>query len=315
MGRVRRLNGEGNQSKSSGDCLVRDYVDFLCRHRGLRPESARNHEKTCERLLTFLGEYGFPDLTALQPEAIHHFLIFLGTRYARKTLSSQCADLRGFLKYLYRHGVTPTDLSPVVVAPRVYKHEGCPRFLTRAEIEAVLRHIDRTSAVGRRTYAMVLLLAVYGLRAGEVVRLRLEAIDWRQQQLHIRQRKAGNTTVYPLDPAVAEAILSYLKQDRPASKHREIFLSSHPPFGPFTTSGALYYQARRHIAKAGIQVERPGTHVFRYSCAQRLFEQGMPLKTIADFLGHGDLESTRRYTKIAFEQLREVALGDGEAVL
>jgi integrase len=179
----------------------------------------------------------------------------------------------------------------------------------------VLAVIDRESALGRRDYAMVLLLAVYGLRASEVVRLRLDAIDWRKQQLHVRTRKAGNSTVYPLDAAVGTAIMSYLESGRPASEHREVFLSSRSPFKPFTTSGALSHHTRKYMAKVGIGIERPGTHVFRYSCAQRLFEQGMPLKVIGDFLGHGNPESTRRYTKIAFDRLREVALGDGEDVL
>ncbi len=315
MDQVQSSAGDRVQHRWSSEAIVQDYIEFLCRHRGLSADSARNHERRCQLLLQFLGDRGVTDLAALQPVEIHEFLISLGGRYARTTLSSACAELRGFLKHLYRRGVTSRDLSPSVVSPRIYKHEACPRFLTRAQIDAVLAVIDRQSAKGRRDYAMVLLLAVYGLRANEVVRLRLDAIDWRKQQFHVRKRKAGNSTVYPLSAEVGEAVLSYLESGRPLSEHREIFLSSLKPFQPFTTSAALSYQTRQCIAKAGIRIERPGTHIFRYSCAQRLFEQGMPLKTIGDFLGHGNLESTRRYTKIAFDQLRDVALGDGEDVL
>jgi len=187
--------------------------------------------------------------------------------------------------------------------------------LDRAEIKAVLAVIDRSTIVGLRNYAMMLLLATYGLRASEVTRLRLDAIDWRNQRLHINKRKAGNSSTYPLDAQVGEAILTYLEHGRPKIKHREVFLSSVRPFGPFRTGAIVSTQARNYIAKAGIHLERSGSHIFRYSCAQRLFEQDVPLKTIGDFLGHSNSDSTRRYTKIAFDQLRDVALGDGEDVL
>ena len=162
---------------------------------------------------------------------------------------------------------------------------------------------------------MLLLLAIYGLRGIEVRRLRLDDIDWRQQQLHIRRRKAGNSTTYPLDSAVGEAIVAYLRNERPDSPHRQVFLSSLPPFAPLLTTAPLSRTVRTCLAAAGIRVERAGTHTFRYSCAQRLMEQQVPLKTIGDFLGHLDPDSTHRYLKIALRQLRDIALGDGEDVL
>jgi integrase len=153
------------------------------------------------------------------------------------------------------------------------------------------------------------------MRGIEVRRLRLDDIDWRQQQLHIRRRKAGNSTTYPLEPAVGEAIVDYLRNERPISPFREVFLSRMPPFAPLLTTAALSRTVRMYLAAAGIRVERPGTHTFRYSCAQRLLEQKMPLKVIGDFLGHQDPDSTQRYLKIALEQLRDIALGDGEDLL
>lgn len=305
-----------NSSLSSADeSVVQQYCEFLRQHRGLCRGSVRNHERICETLLQFLRERGHWGLASLEPAQILEFQISVSGRWSRTTLNCKCSELRGFCGFLYRRGVTQRNLSLCVLSPRVYKHEGCPRFLTIAEIDAVLAVIDRDTAVGRRNYAMLLLLATYGLRAGEIVRLHLEAIDWRKEQLHIVSRKAGNSTVYPLDVNVGRAILSYLEQGRPSCEHREVFLSSLEPHGPFSTGAIVSTQARTYIAKAGLRVERSGSHVFRYSCAQRLFERGLPLKTIGDFLGHGDLESTRRYTKIAFSQLREVALGDGEDVL
>lgn len=112
-----------------------------------------------------------------------------------------------------------------------------------------------------------------------------------------------------------DALLSYLKQGRPSSTHRQVFLTSYAPFRPLAPKGVLPEVVCKHMALAGVRVERPGTHTFRYSCAQRLVEQGTPLKAIADFLGHQDVSSTYRYTMIAIDQLREVASGDGEDLL
>ncbi len=223
--------------------------------------------------------------------------------------------LRDFLAYLYRHGVLAVDLAASVVSPRVYQHEQCPRFLTRGEIEAVLAVIDRQTPVGRRDFAMVLLLASYGLRGIEVSRLRLDDIGWRSQLLHVRQRKAENNVTYPLSVTVGEAILAYLQNGRPTSSHREVFLTTTAPFTPLASSASLATRVRYYLTLAGIRVAKPGMHSFRYACAQRLFEQGLPLKSIGDYLGHRDPGTTKRYTMIAFDQLREVATGDGEDLL
>jgi integrase len=254
-------------------------------------------------------------LQDLQPEHLYRFVTATGKTCARITLSFRCTVLRGFLAYLHRRGLVPMDLSSAVVAPRIYEQEQCPRFLTTAEVQAVVAAVDRQAPLGRRNYATLLLLAVYGLRGIEVRRLRLDDIDWRQRQLHIRRRKAGNSTTYPLDLAVGEAIVAYLRNDRPVSPHREVFLSSMPPFPPLRTTASLSRFVRASMAKAGVSVGRPGTHTFRYSCAQRLLEREVPLKAIGDFLGHHDPSSTQHYMKIALGQLRDVAQGDGEDLL
>jgi integrase/recombinase XerD len=292
--------------------LVEDYLQRLQEVRGLCCDSLMLKRVPCQALVTFVTAQGMTDLKSLRPETIHQFLAQHAKTCHRRTMRSRCSTLRDFLAYLHRRGLVSVNLAGVVVTPRVYQGEQCPRFLTRTEIDAVLAVIDRQSPVGRRDYAMVLLLAIYGLRGVEVVRLRLDDLDWHRELLHVRRRKAGNDTTYPLSVPVGEAILAYLRQGRPWSTHRELFLSAHAPFSPLTPRGGLNDQVRVYLAKAGIRVARSGTHSFRYSCAQRLFEDNMPLKTIGDFLGHRDLRTTQHYTMITLDQLREVALGDGE---
>jgi integrase/recombinase XerD len=118
-----------------------------------------------------------------------------------------------------------------------------------------------------------------------------------------------------LSASVGDAIVAYLRDGRPESSHRCVFLTTVAPFTPLASTDALIGRVKQYLAKAGLRVTRPGTHSFRYSCAQRLFEQGLPLKTIGDYLGHRDTTVTQRYTKIALEQLRDVAVGGGEDLL
>jgi integrase/recombinase XerD len=295
--------------------LVDGYCDSLRTLRALKDRTIRQLRGTCRRFMAFLGVEDEPSLRSLQPEAIHRFLISRGQQCRRSSLRTQCSTLPGYLSYLHRRGAIALDLSSVVVGPRVYQHDQCPRFLTRPQIDAVLASVDRKTPVGRRDYAMLLLLTVYGVRGMEAARLRLDDIDWRNKKLHIRGRKSGNSTTYPLSASVEDAIIDYLRNGRPASSHREVFLSVIAPFRSLLNGAALASHIVKYLKQAGIAVEHPGTHVFRYSCAQRLFEEGMPLKFIGDYLGHADLHSTQRYTKIALDQLREVALGDGEDVL
>jgi site-specific recombinase XerD len=198
------------------DRLLADYCEYLLQHRGVCREYVRDVRNTCATLLAPFRDTA--DLRDLRPKHLHRFVVAGGKIWARITLSSKCAIVRGFLAYLYRRGLVPVDLSSAVVAPRIYEEEQCPRFLTASEVEAVLAAVDRGPPRGRRDYAMLLLLAVYGLRGIEVRRLRLDDIDWRRRRLHIRCRKAGNGTTYPLGAAVGEAIVDYLRNDRPSAR-------------------------------------------------------------------------------------------------
>jgi integrase len=174
--------------------------------------------------------------------------------------------------------------------------------------------VDRRSALGKRDYAILILLISYGLRAIEIARLALDDIDWRQGRLRIPERKAGHSTSYPISDAVGDAIAAYLKDGRPTSNHREVFLSLTPPFPPATVS-VVCQCATRYLRAAGVSVRRRGSHTFRHTCVQRLVDVGMPLQKIGDYVGHRSPQSTRIYGKVAIETLREVALGDGEDVL
>jgi integrase/recombinase XerD len=142
-----------------------------------------------------------------------------------------------------------------------------------------------------------------------VVHLRLEDIDWRHECLHVRQSKTGHTTVLPLLAPVGDAILAYLRQGRPPTAVREVFLRAQAPVQPFRQGSSLYAIVARRLPKAGIQpAGKRGPHTFRHTHAVSLLRAAVPLKAIGDLLGHTTTASTAIYLKLATEDLREIGL-------
>jgi len=178
----------------------------------------------------------------------------------------------------------------------------------------MLDGVDRRTGMGRRDYAILLLLVTYGLRSREIAALTLEDLDWERERLRVPERKAGHSTAYPLSPVVGEAILNYLKDGRPKTADRQVFFRSMAPWRPLAAL-AISQCATRYLHKAGITVARPGSHTLRHTCVQRLVDAHFSLKTIGDYVGHGSPDSTMIYSKVAVEALREIALGNGEEVV
>jgi site-specific recombinase XerD len=257
---------------------------------------------------------GARKMVLLRPRHVQQFITNESTQHCRITMIEHCSILRDFLAFLYQAGSTSINLSAAVVSPKTYRHERSPRFLSRDEIQAVLRSVDRNTPIGRRDYAMLLLLSTYGLRGIEVVRMKLEDLDWRTEKLSLRHRKGRHASVYPLTGTVAEALVAYLKKGRPTTTHREIFLTDVAPFRPMQTV-AVRHVLKKHLRAAGLESRGAGAHTLRYSCAQRLFDDDFSVKVIGDYLGHRNLDTTLRYIKIDFKSLREVALNNGEEML
>lgn len=295
--------------------LTMEFVKFQIEHRGVCREYAKGIRKYCGCFFDYLQSRGIRRLNALAPETVLDFITDDSKKYMRKTVSSRSSALRSLLTYLYRKGAIRRDLSGIVIGPRIYKNEACPKFISTSQINTILLQIDRTTTIGMRDYAMAILLATYGLRGIEVIRLCLDDIDWRSNLIHIKARKAGNNSVYPLSSDVTDAMLQYLKHARPQSDNRQIFLAIKAPYSPLVYTAALGIKLRMYMMAAGIKIARPGTHTFRYSCAQSLLKQNTPLKVISDYLGHMQPGTTQQYLKIAVDDLRGVACGDGEEVI
>jgi integrase/recombinase XerD len=229
-------------------------------------------------------------------------------------VQSFCSILKVFFRYLYRVGLMTRDLEKVIESPRRYRLSSLPRSIAWNEVDQMLQKVDRRSAVGKRDYAILLLLVTYGLRAREIGALTLDDIDWKHDRLAIRGRKAGHSTAYPLAPTVGEAVFDYLKQGRPKTTERSLFIGAYAPYKPLSRV-AVSMRAKWYLRKAGINVARPGSHTLRHTCVQRLVDSGFSLKTIGDYVGHRTPDATKIYAKVNIEALRKVALGNGEEVL
>lgn len=291
--------------------LRKGFRRWVTEIRGLSELTFEKDWGTAGRFLEWLGDRVDPAaLRRLAPGDLDAFLAWRTPGLRRATRTGVCQGLRSFLRYLHAAGVLERDLARCVTSPPRYWNEGIPSTFTDAQVKAVLASArqDRTAA-GRRDYAILMLLATYGLRAGEITRLRLEDIDWRRERFRITQSKNGRSSQLPLMAPAGEAILDYLRHGRPKIEHRQVFLLAKAPYRPFARGSCLTPIVYRHLQRAGITVAgKHGPHAFRYARALSLLRGAVPLKAITDLLGHRSSSSTDVYLKLATDDLRDVGL-------
>jgi site-specific recombinase XerD len=296
---------------NAGERLCREVCDqyqtWLREERGLATASidallweARNF---CAWLIKH-SDAIFADLT------VRDLDIYMDMRargLTRKSLKDVAERLRSLLRHLHRTGRIAADLSQHVIAPLLYAYEGIPSALSADQISTVLEFVRRDrSPMGLRDHAILQLLAVYGLRAGEIIRLRLEDVDWRGDVLHVRRSKTGDHSRLPLFESVGEALIDYLRHGRPETDVREIFVRTRAPYVPMVR---IYNEVSRRLEAAGITPSgKRGPHIFRHARAVSLLRASVPRKLIGDVLGHRSTESTIPYLKLATEDLRAIAL-------
>ncbi len=238
---------------------------------------------------------------------IEGFIRQLGKRMGRVALQKPISVIRHFLRFLATSGVIPHGLDSQIDTPRVYRQEQLPRALPWTTVEAFLHSIDRDTVMGKRDYAIFSLMTTYGLRACDVVNLKLDDIKWRSGCIRICQTKTGNPLELPLTHEVSSALYDYLKKVPRYGKYRQVFLRLRAPGGtlkPTAVTEAFQVWSR----KSGLDIPFQGTYCLRHSYALHLFHHGLPLKTIGDLLGHRSPESTAVYIRLVTEDLREVPL-------
>ena len=285
--------------------FLKDYLNFCRVYRGLSPETLKMHRYWIGRLGEYSQAKEIKDFKSLKITDLDGFVLNYTSSLSRGSISVMQWVLRSFLRYLFITGEISRDLSPHILSPKMYRNRLIPKHISREEIELVLKQVDIHAAIGKRDYAILVLLVSYGLRSKEIANLKIKDVEWKEKKLSFSSRKSGDTLILPLKEEVLQAILSYLKFGRPKKEYAQLFLTSTSPMRPLNSSSVSEI-ARKYIEKAGLNPASKGAHIFRHSLAKHLLDQGVPLTTISKILGHKSIRSTMIYTRISTEQLREV---------
>lgn len=287
-------------------------LEAFRRHRrevqGVAESSARRDLAIVQELLAFLRHRGCTVKT-IQVADIDGFVGYCRRRIVPKTLASVATALRAFLGYLYLTDRLKRNLAMMVASPRVVRGDTPPRALAWTDVRRILRAINRKSRIGLRDYALLLMMAAYGLGAGEVRSLTLESVDWRRRELHVLRPKTCRRFDLPLLPAVGQALAAYLRRGRPRyCTTRILFVRVRAPYSGLGSSGAFRHILGKHAAAAGVTAAFLGSHVLRHSHACRQIDLGQPAAVVGDILGHRRPESTSAYVRVALTRLRRMAL-------
>ena len=212
-----------------------------------------------------------------------------------------------FLSFLFENGATKSDLS--VCVPKPVRPRSLPSVYSGDEVAQLLLSADRTTSIGKRDYAILMLAAHLGLRSSDIVNLTLRDIDYVAKTIEIVQIKTENPLTLVMNNEVEEAITDYIQNGRPTSSSEKIFIRSRPPYIPITAASG-YSVARKHFNHAGIapQGRRRGTHALRTSYATALVAKGVPYAVVQEALGHDDPESAKYYVRVDVRRLRTCAV-------
>lgn len=236
-----------------------------------------------------------------------HIISFISTQ--TNSNINVASSLRLFFRHFHEEGMIETDYSYILANYKWVKREKLPSFYTAEEVKQIESSVRRSSGVGKRNYALLLLATRLGLRASDIAGLLFTNIDWDNSLITLQQRKTAKEIELPLLTQVGEAIINYLKFGRPQSSSAQIFLSARAPYRPMT--GAAVSSAVRQIIDSSgicIGVRRHGPHSMRHSLASRLLENSVSLSVISESLGHKTTETTMTYLRIDIKALRECAL-------
>jgi integrase/recombinase XerD len=309
----RFLRSQGRLREETGDRrfaeLRRRYDHHLVQVRGFARSTLSHHNTT---VADFLARALRPRqrLRTLAATDIERFITQRSGEVTRQSLQHTVAALRAFLRWCHNHGEICARLDDIDT-PRAYRGELPPRALDWLAVQVLLRSIDQSSKSGERDYAVLHLMAHYGLRPSEIASLRLDAINWKSGTLRVEQRKTQHDLVLPLAPATIRALRRYLRRDRgrrqDAHEHTTLFLRQRCPIGPLKNTGIYEIFAKR-LKESGQDCGKYSTYSLRHAFAMRLLTRGVGIKAIGDVLGHRDLESTCVYLRLDNESLRGVAL-------
>ena len=294
------------QTESPTERLLHDYGRFLAQERGLSQATLDNYLPAVRRFLVHAFGTRTLRLDQLGASTINGFILHDKSTFSPKRVQLTTSALRSFLGFLYLRGQLAVALAASVPTVATWRLSELPQFLEPGQVRQILQSCDRSSPCGRRDYAALLLLARLGLRAGELVHLGLEDINWNAGEILVRGKSSREDRL-PLPPEVGRALASYLQKDRPSCSSRRVFIRMKAPHVGFSTSVAVCDIVRRALRRARLQPGRKGAHLLRHSLATQMLRGGASLPQIGQILRHQLPQTTEIYAKVDLTTLRAVA--------
>jgi integrase/recombinase XerD len=292
---------------SPGALLLARYEEFLVRERALAASTIAGYRSVVRAFVEerFVVGGGRPD--ALGAAEVRDFLLARARGVPPRRAQYVACALRSFMRFLFLRGETAVDLSLALPTVRRWRLASVPRDLPEGDVERLLLACDRSTATGRRNYAMLLLFARLGLRANEVMMLDLADLLWREGEIVVRA-KGGARHRLPLLPDVGEALAHYLREGRPAGCSRRVFVCARAPHRGFSNPSSVSTVVARAFARAGLAPTSRGAHTLRHSLATAMMRRGASLAEVGEVLRHRSQNTTEIYAKLDFDALRDVAL-------
>jgi len=297
-------------TKTAIQLEVQRHVDHLRYDHGFRELTIDFHQKWLLDFLYKLHGNEKPCVQTLTPVQVRNYIESLphfDSGYKNKQQIS--AVLRKYFRFLELNGASVTHLSSAIPKFPCNRRSLSPNIVSKDEFETLLESVDRSTPLGKRTYASILCLGCLGMRIGDINRVTLDDINWREGTIRVCNQKVGSPFHLPLPQRLGAALADYIQNGRPHSHSRQIFLNHACAHftGLTTTSSTLRNRVALYWDKSGLSDRFSGTHVLRHSLATALRQKGIPLKTIADVLGHGVIQSTALYAQVDLPALRQVA--------
>ena len=297
---------------TSGDRLTLEEVlatfdEHLRRARGVCPGTRRNYARFVRAFLQAVFDEGPVGFAEIHPGEVLGFVGGLTRRYRPATVEHAASALRSFFRFLRAVGLRDDRLEDAVpMVPR--RRSGLVRHLDPGRFDRLIASLGSSSPRGLRDRAIILCMARLGLRASEVVALRLEDLDWRNATVRVRARKTGRGALLPLPGEVGAALADYLRHARPDTRARQVFVLHRLRVGEPISSSIVGRAVDNALRRAGMVAPMRGANLLRHSLATDLLGHGASLREIADLFGHRSLATTRIYASVDVAALREVAL-------
>jgi site-specific recombinase XerD len=308
LGMLRRDHPEpGAPPLTALQVVLQQYQHYLRQERSLAEATITNYAPIVAAFLAACFPTGIPDFHRIAASEIADFVRRQADRITTKRATTVVTALRSFLRYLLHRGAITTDLAACVPTIATWSLSTVPKFLHADQIQRILHTCQRDTAIGKRNYAILLLLARLGLRAGEVVALTLDDLDWEAGLITVRG-KGKRVAHMPVPVDVGAAMAEYLRHARPVCASRRMFIRAKAPLTGFANSIAICSLVDRALEMASVESAYRGTHLFRHSLATHMLAQGASLPEIGDVLRHRRPDTTTIYAKVDLVSLRSIAL-------